>query len=132
MTSLTSVGSHRVTAPGIKEPRLLDRLRMIALEHGAAASADNLVSWARAFILFHDKRHPREMALDEVTHFWQHVVATDKDPLAALAQARAALTLLYDEVLGIHLGELPQLRPPRLLDQLRLVLRVRHYSRRTE
>jgi hypothetical protein len=40
--------------------------------------------------------------------------------------------LLYDEVLRIPLGELPQPRPPRLLDQLRLVLRVRHYSRRTD
>jgi hypothetical protein len=42
------------------------------------------------------------------------------------------LELLYGSVLGIQLGELPQPRPPRLLDQLRLVLRVRHYSRRTE
>jgi integron integrase len=105
---------------------------MMALERGAAACADNLVSWARAFILFHDKRHPRETGLEQATHFLQHVVKSVKDPLPALAQARSALMLLYEGVLGIRLGELPNPRPPRLLDQLRLVLRVRHYSRRTE
>ena len=46
--------------------------------------------------------------------------------------ARAALTLLYAAVLGNDLGELPHPRPTKLLDQLRLVLRVRHYSPRTE
>jgi integrase len=89
-------------------------------------------SWARAFIFFHDKRHPSELGLPEVTHFLEHVVKTAPDPLPALAQARSALTLLYDGILGTTLGELPQPRPPRLLDQLRLVLRVRHYSPRTE
>jgi integron integrase len=117
----------------VKEPPLLERLRRAALERGAAGpTADHLVSWARAFILFHDKRHPRDMGLSEATHFLEHVVKSAVDPLPALAQAQSALMLLYDGVLGIRLGELPQPRPPRLLDQLRLVLRVRHYSRRTE
>ena len=112
---------------------LLDRLRMAALSRGdSAPTAENLVMWVRAFILFHNKRHPRELGMSEVTHFLEHVVKTAPDPLPALAQARSALTLLYGGVLGMNLGELPQPRPPRLLDQLRLVLRVRHYSRRTE
>ena len=54
---------------------------------------------------------------------------TEPDPLPALAMARSALTLLYAAVLGNDLGELPHPRPTKLLDQLRLVLRVRHYSR---
>ncbi len=112
---------------------LLDRLRVAALARGdSQPTAANLVGWARAFILFHNKRHPSELGLPEATHFLEHVVKTAAEPLPALAQARAALALLYGGVLGIGLGELPQPRPPRLLDQLRLVLRVRHYSRRTE
>jgi integron integrase len=42
------------------------------------------------------------------------------------------LRLLYEEVLGLRVGELPQPRPPRLLDQLRQVLRLGHYSQQTE
>jgi hypothetical protein len=55
-----------------------------------------------------------------VTHFVEHLVKTALDPLPALAQARAALALLCGTVLGRDLGELPQPRPPCLLDQLRL------------
>jgi integrase len=112
---------------------LLERLRQAARDRGdSQPNAELLVSWARAFILFHHKRHPSEMRIAQVTHFLEHVVRTQSDPLPALAQARAALTLLYDGLLGIHLGELPQPPPPRLLERLRHVLRVRHYSRRTE
>jgi len=112
---------------------LLERLRLAAIDRGdSAPTADNLVSWARNYILFHNKRHPAQLALPEVTHFLEHVVKTSAEPLLALAQSRAALMLLYRGVLGCDLGELPQPRPPRVLDQLRLVLRVRHYSPRTE
>jgi integron integrase len=112
---------------------LLERVRSAARARGdARETADVTVAWARRYILFHNKRHPAEMGLPEATHFLEHVVKMEAEPLPALAQARSALSLLYCAVLGIDLGELPQPRPPRLLDQLRLVLRVRHYSPRTE
>src|SRR5438552_2952537 len=114
-------------------PPLLERFRLAARARGDSQStADTLLSWSRAFILFHNNRHPSELGLPQVTHFLEHVVKTAPEPLPALAQARAALTLLYGGVLENDLGELPQPPPPRLLDQLRLVLRVRHYSPRTE
>ncbi len=114
-------------------PRLLDRLRQAARQRGhpeptVAAFAD----WGRRFILFHGMRHPRELALTELGQFLTHVASTDKDPLRALAASREALDFLYREVLHLDLGELPWPRPPRLLDQVRQVLRVRHYARRTE
>src|SRR5207244_12429722 len=92
-------------------------------------TADRRVEWARRYILFHNKRHPSELGLREAVHFLEHVVKTVPEPLPALAQARSALALLYGGLLGIDLGELPWPRPARVLDQLRLVLRVRHYSR---
>jgi hypothetical protein len=106
---------------------LLERLRRAARDRGdSAATAETLVSWGRGFILFHNKRHPDHLGLSDVSHFLEHVVRTAADPLLALAQARAALALLYRAVVGRDLGELPQPRPPRVLDQFRLVLRVRH------
>jgi hypothetical protein len=82
--------------------------------------------------LFHGKRHPRELGLPAVNRFLEHVVRTDKQPLPALETARSALELLYAGVLGLDLGELPRPRLPRLPDQMSQVLRVRHYSPRTE
>ena len=54
----------------VNQPPLLDRLRVAARDRGdSAPTAENLVLWARAFILFHNKRHPRELGLADVTHF---------------------------------------------------------------
>jgi integron integrase len=93
-----------------------------------AAFAD----WNRRFILFHGKRHPRDMGLPEVGQFLDSVARTEKDPVPAVAAGRDALEFLYREVLHLDLGELPWPQPPRLLDQLRQVLRVRHYAQTTE
>ena len=104
----------------VKKPPLLDRLRLAAGACGdSQPTADTLVSWARAFILFHNNLHPSERGLPDATHFREHVVRTAPEPLPALAQARSALTFLSSGVLGIDLGELPQPRPPRLLDPFR-------------
>src|SRR5581483_3648242 len=114
-------------------PRLLDQVAQAARECGASApNTAPLVGWVRAFVLFYDKAHPRDLGRAAVARFLEHVVRTAPEPLAALEQARAALRLLYEQVLGIDLGELPRPAPPRLLDQLSQVLRVRHYSPRTE
>ncbi len=87
---------------------LLDRLWHAARSRGdCAPNADVLAAWARRFILFHDRRHPRELGLAHVTHFLEHVARTEREPLPALAQARAALALLYQGVVGTDLGNSP-------------------------
>src|ERR1700738_1713581 len=112
-------------------PRLLDLVAQTARKRGASApTTEQVAYWVRAYVLFHGKRHPRELGLPAVGRFLQHVVRTEKQPLPALEAARAALELLYKHVLGIDLGELPRPHPPRLLDQMSQVLRVRHYSPR--
>jgi hypothetical protein len=48
-------------------PRLLDQLRQAALVHfGRPEPGQRFADFARRFILFHNKRHPREMGLPEV------------------------------------------------------------------
>ena len=123
MNSLASAPSKPLATTN-KEPLLLDRLRIAARGRGdSQPTAENLVLWGRAFILFHNKRHPSELGLPEMTHFLEHVVKSVAEPLPALAQARSALMLLYAGVLGVNLGELPQPRPPRILDSRELIKR---------
>jgi hypothetical protein len=114
-------------------PRLLDQLRALALARfGRPEPAERYVGWARRFVLFHGKRHPRALGLAEVAYFLDHLAQTEKDPLRCLEQAREALSFLYEQLLHIPLGELPFPEPPRLLDRLRRAARLRHYSPRTE
>ena len=120
--------------PGLKyRPKLLDEVRLMALErYGRPEPADRHVAWAKRFILFHEKRHPRDLDIRQIGCFLEHVVKSEKDPLNAVDQAREALCFLYEDVLRINIGELPIPEPPRLLDRIRHTIRVRHYSPRTE
>jgi integron integrase len=112
---------------------LLDQLRTAARSFGhSEATIAAYAAWSCRYIHFHDKRHPRELGLAEIGRFLEHVARTEPNPLAALEDARASLDFLYRHVLCQPLDELPRPRPPRLLDQVRQVLRVRHYALRTE
>lgn len=116
-----------------KTPKLLDQFRDTAraigfAEHWIAES----VEWCRKFILFNTIRHPSELGLAEIGRFLGQLAQTEKDPVPALDAAREALGFLYERVLHQQLGELPLPRPPRLLDQVKQAMRVKHYALRTE
>ena len=114
-------------------PRLLDQLRQAAFHHfGRPEPAERHVDWVRRFILFHGKRHPRDLKIEASVAFLTHLAQSEKDPLQAVEQAREAIAFLYHDVLQSPLAELPSPQPPRLLDRLRHALRVRHAAQRTE
>ncbi len=120
-------------APAPQPPRLLDLVREAASAHyGRPEPAERCVQWALRFILFHKRRHPRELGAAEVVRFLEHVARTEKKAVDLLFVAQEALAFLYDNVLGVQLGDIVLPQPPRLLDHLRMALRVRHYSPRTE
>ncbi|MDH3589825.1 MAG: integron integrase, partial [Gammaproteobacteria bacterium] len=61
------------------------------------------VNWIRRFIVFHGKRHPKEMGAGEVKAFLSHL-ANDRNVSASTQnQAMSALLFLYRQVLDIEL-----------------------------
>ena len=121
-----------ISIPGAA-PKLLDQFRDAARTHGHLdAWVVESAEYCRRFILFHGKRHPNEMGLAEIGQFLEQLARTEKDALGALDAARWALEFLYLRVLHRQLGELPLPRPPRLLDQVKQVMRLKHYALRTE
>jgi len=122
-----------VSSPLTQGPRLLDQISLAALgRFGRPEPGQRYVEWARRFILFHGKRHPRELGVTEVGQFMQHLAQTEKDPLRSLENAHESLTFLYQDVLHLAIGELPFPEPPRLLDRLRRAMRVQHLATTTE
>src|SRR5439155_24155452 len=82
-------------------PRLLDLVRQLARDRfGQDGPAQRHALWARSFILFHNKRHPRELLPGDVRRFLEPVVHTQKDLLRCLEEAHAALSFLSHDVLG--------------------------------
>jgi Phage integrase, N-terminal SAM-like domain len=120
-------------SPGPQPPRLLGQVRQTALgRFGRPERGERHADWVRRYILFHGKRHPRDLGAGDAGRFLEHIPQSEKDPLRCLEQAQEALTFLYQDVLHLNLGELALPQPPRLLDRVRHAIRARHYSLRTE
>jgi Phage integrase, N-terminal SAM-like domain len=61
-------------------PSLLDALQQAAAERGISVETIRAyVDWTRRFIVFHGKRHPRDLTNAEVGRFLGHVAQTDKE-----------------------------------------------------
>ncbi len=89
-------------------PKLLDSLRQcIRVLRYSIRTEQAYVDWARRFILFHGKRHPREMGAPEVTAFLTHLAVARNVSASTQNQAKAAILFLYKEVLQQDLPWLP-------------------------
>jgi integron integrase len=104
---------------GARKPKLLEQVRdAIRVKHYSIRTEQAYIDWIKRFILFHHKRHPREMAEMEVTQFLTHL-ARDRNVAASTQnQALSALLFLYKEVLKQEIGWLGKVerakRPPKL------------------
>jgi len=55
-------------------PKLLDRVHeFVRARHYSIRTENSHVDWAQRFILFHGKRHPKEMGVSEVEAFLTHL-----------------------------------------------------------
>src|SRR5436189_2228960 len=101
------------------KPKLLDQVRdVIRRKHYSIRSAKAYTSWTKRFIIYHNKRHPAEMAEEEVARFLTHL-ARDRDVAPSTQnQALSALLFLYKEVLKHEIGWLEKVarakKPPKL------------------
>ncbi len=83
---------------------LLDQVReVLRLRHYSIRTEEAYVQTIRRFILYHRKRHPREMGVDEIRQYLSHL-ATDGNVAASTQNvALCALLFLYRQVLAIDL-----------------------------
>lgn len=81
-------------------PRLLDQVRhVLRRKHYSIRTEEAYVAWVRRFVLFHDKRHPRELGAAEVESFLTHLAVAGEVAASTQNQAYSALLFLYTEVL---------------------------------
>ena len=68
---------------GASKPKLLDEVRAhIQRLNYSIRTEDAYVDWVRRFVLFHDKRHPREMGAAEKN--WKNLGQTELSPIPLL------------------------------------------------
>jgi integron integrase len=68
------------------------------------------VRWARLYILFHKKRHPREMGKDEINQYMTYLATTAHVAAKTQNQALAGILFLYRRVLGIEITGVDAIR----------------------
>jgi len=87
-----------------RPPRLLDQVRnAIRRRQFSPRTEKSYVGWIRRFILFHGKRHPREMGAREIEVFLTHLAVDRKVASSTQNQALSAILFLYKQVLEIEL-----------------------------
>jgi integron integrase len=101
------------------KPKLLDQVReAIRMRHYSVRTEEAYINWIKRFILFHGKRHPREMGEDEITQFLSMLAVHRQVSASTQNQALCALVFLYRHVLGQNFGWLEDVvrakRPQRL------------------
>ena len=104
-------------------PKLLNRLRTeIRVRHYSLRTEQAYVDWARRFILFHNKRHPKDMGAIELRDFLSHLAVDRNVAGATQNQAKSALLFLYREVLKIELPWLDEVIAAKTAKRLPVVL----------
>ncbi len=102
-----------------RPPKLLERMRIhLRTRHYSIRTEEAYIDWARRFILFHGKRHPRDMGAVEVEAFLSHLAVERHVSASTQNQAKAALLYLYKQVLEIDLpwlNEVVQAKRPKRL-----------------
>ncbi|MDP1635267.1 MAG: integron integrase [Gallionellaceae bacterium] len=90
--------------PASTPPKLLDQVRdRIRVKHYSIRTETQYLQWIKRFILFHGKRHPKDMGAAEVEAFLSHLAVKGNVSASTQNQALSALLFLYREILAIDL-----------------------------
>lgn len=88
----------------VSSPRLLDQVRqVIRIKHYSIRTEQAYLQWIRRYILYHGKRHPRDMGATEVSAFLSSLAITAKVSASTQNQALNAILFLYRDVLKMTL-----------------------------
>lgn len=84
--------------------KLLDIMRdKIRFKHYSMSTERVYIYWAKKYILFHNKKHPRDMGKLEIEQFLTHLATKLNVSPTTQNQAFNALLFLYEQVLNISL-----------------------------
>src|SRR6266446_337827 len=89
----------------LQPPRLLEQMRaVIRARHYSLRTEETYLGWVKRFILFHGKRHPRDMGAQEVQQFLSHLAVEGHVAASTQSQALSAILFLYQQVLKQDIG----------------------------
>jgi hypothetical protein len=101
-----------------------DQLRTaLRVRHYAIATEKSYCSWGRKFILFHKKRHPKDMGAPEVVKLLSHLAVNRTVAASTQNQALCAIVFLYIDSFGHAINPLTKRKIFTIILQVRLLIR---------
>ena len=93
------------------EPRkLLDHVRdVLRIKHYSYRTEQTYVDWIKRYIIFHKKRHPKDMGAPEIEAFLAYLAQERHVAASTQNQALSALLFLYKNVLQLEVAAHPNL-----------------------
>ena len=89
-----------------KPKKLLDQVHdIMRRKHYSPRTEKSYLAWMKRYIIFHHKRHPRDMGVPEIETFLTHLAVKEKVSASTQNQAFNAILFLYHKVLGISLED---------------------------
>lgn len=108
-----------------KPPKLLDQMReRLRVMHYSIRTEKVYLDWAKRFILFHGKRHPRELDASHIETFLTHLAVEGRVSASTQNQALSALLFLYRKVLEMDFPDLEAVTRARNPQRMPVVLTV--------
>jgi Phage integrase, N-terminal SAM-like domain/Phage integrase family len=99
--------------PPTRSPFLNRCHEVLRLRHYSLRTEECYVNWIKRYILFHGKRHPRELGAAEIERFLTHLAVDGHVSASTQDQAFHALLFLYQQVLEIELPRIDAVRARR-------------------
>ena len=82
------------------QQKLVDQVRnAIRVKHYSPRTEEAYWNWIKRFIIFHNKRHPNDMAESEISSFLSDLAVNKRVSASTQNQALSAILFLYNEVL---------------------------------
>ncbi len=89
----------------MEKRKLLDEVRaVLRIKNYSYRTEKPYIRWIRKFILFHNKRHPQDMAEPEIKQFLSYLADNQKVAASTQNQALSAVLFLFKEVLQKEIG----------------------------
>jgi site-specific recombinase XerD len=83
-----------------KSLRLMELVRRVSRERRYSTRTEQAyVQWIRRFVVFHGRRHPKDLSAEHVREFLSALAVEAGVSASTQNQALAAITFLYDGVL---------------------------------
>jgi len=116
-------GMVMASASDDRKPRRLEQVReLLRIRHYSIRTEQAYLQWIRRFILYHGRRHPKDMGADEVTAFLSHLAIARHVAASTQNQALNAILFLYRDVLKQDLPWLNEVQRAKKPQRLPVVL----------